>query len=99
MRFIINGLMYDTDKMQKVADVEKWYKINHMFAKALYGTTEVGTTYKCELWKSKKENWLLTHKSGGKVLGEAIEEGEVKELLMMCAPEVYEIEFEKIPEA
>ena len=26
MRFVIQGLKYDTDKMKKIANVKKWYK-------------------------------------------------------------------------
>lgn len=99
MRFVIGGLMYDTDKMKKVADVKKWYKTDLIFARALYGTKKVGITYNCELWKSKKGNWLLTHEECGKEMGEPINEEEVRELLMRYATETYELEFEKIPEA
>lgn len=28
MRFVIQGLKYDTDKMKKIANVKKWYKTN-----------------------------------------------------------------------
>ena len=27
MRFVIQGLKYDTDKMKKIANVKKWYKV------------------------------------------------------------------------
>ena len=26
MRFVIQGLKYDTDKMKKIANVKKWYE-------------------------------------------------------------------------
>ena len=61
MRFVIQGLKYDTDKMKKIANVKKWYKTNSLLVKAIYGNEEVGTTYDCELWRSEKGNWLLTH--------------------------------------
>ena len=64
MRFVIQGLKYDTDKMKKIANVKKWYKTNSLLVKAIYGNEEVGTTYDCELWRSEKGNWLLTHTRG-----------------------------------
>ena len=35
MRFVIQGLKYDTDKMKKIANVKKWYKTNSLLVKAL----------------------------------------------------------------
>ena len=54
MKFIINDLKYDTDKMEKIADVKKWYATNNALIKAMYKELEVGQEYTCELWKSKK---------------------------------------------
>lgn len=51
MKFVIQGLKYDTDKMKKIANVKKWYETNSPLVKAIY------------------------------------------------APDIYETEFEKIPEA
>lgn len=56
MKFVIQGLKYDTDKMKKIANVKKWYKTNSLLVKAIYGNREVGTTYDCELWRSEKGN-------------------------------------------
>ena len=53
MRFVIQGLKYDTDKMKKIANVKKWYKTNSLLVKAIYGNEEVGTTYNCG--EAKKE--------------------------------------------
>lgn len=61
MQFVINGLKYDTEKMEKVADVKKWYQVDNIFTRAAYPGKEVGRMYDCELWKSAKGNWLLTH--------------------------------------
>ena len=100
MLFIINGLKYDTKKMEKVADVKKWYQCKNIFTRSLYPGLEVGSTDDCELWKSKKGNWLLTReKDYGVHRGETIEEEEAKELLMHYAVDKYEKEFGKIPEA
>lgn len=35
MRFVIQGLKYDTDKMKKIANVKKWYKTNSLLVKAI----------------------------------------------------------------
>lgn len=96
MIFIINGMKYDTDKMQKIAEVKKWYKSNN----PSLSKECLGTTYNCELWKSKKGNWLLTYEGDyHKHKGEAIKEREAKDLLMYQAYEAYEKQFGNIPEA
>lgn len=100
MVFIINGLKYDTKKMKKVADVKKWYQCDSIFTRSMFPGQKVGRVDDCELWKSKKGNWLLTReKDYGVHSGEAIEEAEAKKLLMRYATNEYEKEFGKIPEA
>lgn len=48
----------------------------------------------------RNENWLLTHTEDyNKKVGHAITEEEAKSLLMRYAPDIYETEFEEIPEA
>lgn len=79
MKFVIQGLKYDTDKMKKIANVKKWYETNSPLVKAIYGNGKVGTTYDCELWRSEKGNWLLTHTEDyNKKVGHAITEEEAK---------------------
>ena len=99
MRFIINGLKYETDKMEEIATVKKWYRITNALVNAIYGGKDVGHDYICTLWKSKKGKWLLTHEADYMNKGEAIEEDEAKRLLMQYAPDKYEELFEEIPEA
>lgn len=41
----------------------------------------------------------MTHEADYKIIGQAITEEEAKELLMRYATDVYEKEFEEIPEA
>ena len=91
MKFVIQGLKYDTDKMKKIANVKKWYETNSPLVKAIYGNREVGTTYNCELWTHTEDY--------NTKVGHAITEEEAKSLLMRYAPDIYETEFEKIPEA
>lgn len=54
MLFIINGMKYNTDNMEKVADVKKWYRADDFLTQILYPGKEVGKTLDCELWKSQK---------------------------------------------
>lgn len=99
MTFIINGMKYETDKMEEIANVAKWYPTTNALTRAIYGNQNVGHDYECTLWKSKKGRWLLTHVEDYRNKGEAIEEDEAKDLLMKQRPEKYEELFEEIPEA
>ena len=100
MQFIIQGMKYDTGKMRKVATVKKWYREDTFLNRAMFPGQEVGRTHECELWKSEKGNWLLTHTEDYNTkVGHAITEEEAKSILMRYAPDIYETEFEKIPEA
>ncbi len=91
MVFVIQGMKYDTEKMRKVATVKKWYREDTFLNRAMFPGQEVGRTHECELWKSEKGNWLLTHEMDySKSMGEAITEEEAKELLMRYAMPIYE---------
>ncbi len=99
MVFIISGLKYDTDKMEEIARVKKWYETSNALLAMMASSEKLGMMYFCTLWKSKKGNWLLTHVQDGKNIGDAISEDEAKELLMRYATTKYEEMFEEIPEA
>ena len=100
MKFVINGMKYDTDKMERMAKVQKWYKNDSALIQIMFPEQEVGRTYSCELWKSEKGNWLLTHEMDySKSMGEAITEEKAKELLMRYATPIYEEMFGELPEA
>lgn len=99
MQFIIGGMKYNTDNMEKIADVKKRYEVQNYFTQALYPGKEVGRTYDCELWRSKKGNWLLTHEADYRYIGEAIEEKEAKALSMKYATGIYEEMYGELPEA
>lgn len=100
MQFAIKGMKYNTDNMENVAKVKKWYQIDNIWTRAAYPGKEVGRVYECELWKSEKGNWLLTHEVDySKVMGEAITEEEARELLMRFATPIYESLFGELPEA
>ncbi len=99
MQFVIGGMKYDTEKMEKVAGVKKWYREDNFINRAIFPGQEVGRIRDCELWKSEKGNWLLTHDEDYKTFGEAIGEEEAKALLMRYATETYENMFGELPEA
>lgn len=99
MIFIIDNKKYDTDKMEKVADVKKWYEVDNIFSRALYRGKTVGKYYRCELWRSKNGNWLLTHEEDYTKYGQAISEFEAQSLLMIYATDVYEEMYGELPEA
>jgi len=100
MQFVINGLKYDTEKMEKVADVKKWYKTNNIRLLHAFPGKEIGHVYDCELWKSTKGNWLLTHEEDyAKQYGQAIQEEEAKDLLMRYATNIYEKLYGDLEEA
>ena len=100
MKFVIKGMKYNTDNMENVAKVKKWYQIDNIWTRAAYPGKEVGRVYECELWKSEKGNWLLTHEVDySKAMGEAITEEEARELLTRFATPIYESLFGELPEA
>lgn len=99
MEFVIKGMKYNTEKMEKVAEVRKWYRVDTFLTRSMYPGKEVGRTYPCELWKSAKGNWLLTHEEDYSTYGEAIQEEEAKSLLMRHATDIYEKMFGELPEA
>lgn len=79
---------------------EKWYREDNFINRAMFPGQEVGRTHECELWKSGKGNWLLTHEVDfSKTMGEAITREEAKELLMRYATPIYEEMFGALPEA
>lgn len=99
MQFVIMGMKWDTDKMERVAAVKKWYEEDNFLNRAMFPGQKMGRIRDCELWKSEKGNWLLTHEEDCKTFGEAIKEEEAKALLMRYATETYENMFGELPEA
>ena len=99
MLFIIKGLKYDTENMEKVASVRKWFRVDNILNGAIFPGQEVGHMFNCELWKSKKGNWLLTHEEDYTNVGQDITEDDAKELLLHSVPGVYETLYGEIEEA
>lgn len=99
MRFIINEKVYDTDKMTLIGKVRKWYKFTDWFSVIFFGKN-YGKTYDCQLYRSQKGNYLLTHESNvGTICGEAISEDEAKTLLLQSDYAAYSKIFGELEEA
>lgn len=94
--FIINNKKYDTEKMRFLCRVKKWYKND--FASQIFNR-DVGSTYDCNLYRSEKGNYLLTHKIDFTTYGEAISEEEAKQLLIKSNFRLYEQLFDEIEDA
>lgn len=96
-RFVIQNKVYDTAKMKLIGNVKKWYELKSFVLQYLYG--ECSRVYDCEMYRSDKGRYLITHISGGEVYGEAIDEGEAKNLLMRYDYENYVKLFGELEEA
>lgn len=97
-RYIIQNKVYDTEKMTLVGTVRKWYKFQSWFSRQVFGE-DMGRVYDCNLYRSEKGNWLLTHEGDTGNIGEAIKEKEAKDLLMHCDYEAYAKYFGTLEEA
>ena len=89
MRFIINEKVYDTDKMELIGQVRKWYAANDWFTIRMLGEG-YGKHFDCMLYRSQKGNYLLTHESStDTTIGEAITESDAKALLRQYDYDAY----------
>lgn len=96
MIFVINCLKYDTDKMELVSERCEYYHSSTMFGHRMTYTTDADEV---KVWKSRKNNWLLTYKFSCKYYAKALTEIEVKELLMEYDLKTYEKIFGELEEA
>ena len=98
-RFIFDNKVYDTEKMELIAKVTKWYEFRGWFYRRMFGEG-TGRMNDCELYRSDKGNYLLVHEDDTSiVIGEAIEESEAKNLLMRYAYDKYVELFGELEEA
>lgn len=97
-RFVLENKVYDTEKMKLVGNVRKWYKFTGFLMTNLFGEGR-GRYYDCQIYRSDKGNWLLTHDGEFGLMGEAIEEGEAKELLLHCDYDAYVSLYDALDEA
>ena len=94
--FVIQNKKYDTDKMEYIGVVKKWYKND--FISKFFGD-ERGYTYDCKLYRSQKGNYLITHQIDYTLHAEAITETEAKSLLIRSDLNKYEELFGEVEEA
>lgn len=97
--FVIQNKRYDTSKMEHIGTVRKWYEHESYLLRQLYGPG-YGRKFDCELYRSAKGNFLLTHVNDcGQTVGQAILESEAKELLLSCNYDRYAALYGELEEA
>ena len=95
-RFVINKLVYDTDKMAHIGTVKKWRK-NEFFSLLMHD--ERGEFLSHKLYRSAKGNYLLTWEDASHIFAEAIQEVEAKDLLIRYDYDNYRKIFGDLEEA
>lgn len=95
MVFVINKLKYDTDKMKLVSE-----KCSYSYEETLI----FGGIVKCsgknvKLWKSAKDNWLISYETDYSIRARALDKNEVEQLLLKYDLEKYEEIFGELEEA
>lgn len=99
MKFIVNDKVYDTDKMELLGTVRKWYEFTGWLDKALFGEG-MGRKYDCKLYRTQKGNYLLTHEpDSSRTVAQAITEEEAKRLLVNSDYDTYCKYFGELEEA
>ena len=95
MIFVINGLKYDTCKMELVSDKCEYFYSGTFFYTSL---TRLGRDVK--LWRSKNGRWLLTYKGNYEHShAVALTEEEARKYLLKYDVEAYEKTFGELEEA
>ena len=95
MIFVIGNLKYNTDNMELISEKCKYTYKDNIFRIIYYA-------YNVKLWKSKKNNWLVTYtydKKSTKNIGVSLSESYAKELLLRYDLEAYEKLFDELEEA
>ena len=94
MIFVINNLNYDTDKIELVSEKCEYSYLSTVFTFQRYRGKNV------KLWRSKKNNWLLTfEKDLCERCGIYLNDEQVKNLLIRYDIEAYEKIFGELEEA
>lgn len=96
MIFVIDKMKYDTDKMELISDKCKY---TYSWTFVLTNTKMKSYGKDVKLWKSKKENWLLTYDTGYDSNGVKLLEEDVKKLLLKYDLQKYEELFGELEEA
>ena len=95
MIFVINELKYDTDKMELVSESCEYSYCDELFGRVIkYRGKNV------KLWRSKKNNWLLTfERDFNEIHGKAFTSEEAQKLLLKYDVKSYEKIFGELEEA
>lgn len=93
MVFAINKLKYDTDKMELVSEKCLYtYTYNSIIPVKYLGRN-------VKLWKTAKDNWLLTYETSYDIRARSLDKNEVEDLLLKYDLEKYEEIFGELEEA
>ena len=95
MIFVIDNLKYNTDNMELISEKCKYTYKDSIFKIYYYA-------YNVKLWKSNKNNWLVTYtrdKNSTTNHGVSLSESEAKDLLLRYDLETYEKLFGELGEA
>ena len=94
MVFVINNLKYDTDKMELVSE-----KCEYKYTSTMFGCTITYSGRNVKLWRSAKDNWLITYETDYSIRGRKLSKEEVSNLLLKYDLEKYEGIFGELEEA
>ena len=95
MIFVINGLKYDTDKMELISE-----KCEHAYTYTMLGSKFYAYVKDVQLWRSVHGRWLLTYNRGlSTMYAETLSEQEAKNLLKKYNLDKYEELFGELEEA
>lgn len=95
MIFVIDNLKYDTDHMELVSE-----KCKYIYSGNVFGYSMIYYGKDVKLWRSKKDNWLLTYKKDFEyIFAVHLTKDEAKKLLLRYDLETYEKIFGELGEA
>lgn len=95
MKFVINDLKYDTDKMELISE-----KCEYTYTYMMFGSKFLGHGQDVQLWRSVHGRWLLTYNRGySTVYAKTLTEQEVMNLLKRYDLDRYEELFGELEEA
>lgn len=95
MIFVIGNLKYDTDHMELVSE-----KCKYMYSINMFGCSMNCYGKNVKLWRSTKDNWLLTYKRDYDYIHAVhLTKDDAKKLLLRYDLETYEEIFGELEEA
>ena len=94
MVFVINKLKYNTDNMELISK-----QCEYSWSDRLLGSAIRYRGRNVKLWKSSKDNWLLTFEKDFFPCGKALSSEEAQNLLLKYDVDAYEKIFGELEEA